>query len=332
MQTARRLSVSKSIVFAGLVLMSSLADLPAWAGDGSSDCACEVKSSCSCSTWFVRANALIMQRSTPRSLALMQDTTNPAQQLNADDFDFDWQGGWDVQVLRQCDEGLSWDVRYFNLTGWDAATTATTNSTLLNPLRINTNPPTFAPNVQTIDARYGSDLESAELNGRLPVDCNWTGLVGFRYFGLNEDIETQLNAGPQTFFYDIRTRNHLFGIQLGAVSREFCYDAWRFDATIKAGLFADSANHNTQLNTAAAVAVADGRSDKTSAMGELAFMGAYDFTDDWALRFGYQLLWIDNVVLASDQIPVTDFNTATGIDPNGDVFYHGAVLGLEYRR
>ncbi|HEU0069167.1 MAG TPA: BBP7 family outer membrane beta-barrel protein, partial [Nitrospiraceae bacterium] len=163
-------------------------------------------------------------------------------------------------------------------------------------------------------------------------DDNWTGLAGFRYFGLDEDIESQLNAGPQTFFYDIRTRNQMYGVQLGAASGDFCWDAWRFDASIKAGIFANNGTHNTVLNTGAAVAVAEGNRDYTSFMGELAFMGSYDFTDDWALRFGYQLLWIDNVVLASDQIPVTDFNTATGIASNGDVFYHGAVLGLEYRR
>jgi hypothetical protein len=49
-------------------------------------------------------------------------------------------------------------------------------------------------------------------------------------------------------------------------------------------------------------------------------------------RFAYQLLWINQVALATEQLASTDFLFSSGIDASGDTFYHGAAVGLQYVR
>jgi hypothetical protein len=44
------------------------------------------------------------------------------------------------------------------------------------------------------------------------------------------------------------------------------------------------------------------------------------------------MLWIDGVALATDQVAASDFVFARGLDPTGDVFYHGAFGGVQYVR
>jgi hypothetical protein len=42
-------------------------------------------------------------------------------------------------------------------------------------------------------------------------------------------------------------------------------------------------------------------------------------------------LWLETVVLATDQIPVTNFFTSAGID-GGGAFYQGLLIGLVLSR
>jgi hypothetical protein len=54
-------------------------------------------------------------------------------------------------------------------------------------------------------------------------------------------------------------------------------------------------------------------------------------TRHFAIRGGYQLLWISEVALASDQaqLALNTLNVNT-INSSGDVFYHGALVGGEF--
>jgi hypothetical protein len=69
----------------------------------------------------------------------------------------------------------------------------------------------------------------------------------------------------------------------------------------------------------------------TAFVGELALTGSYVINDRWSARAGYQVLWVDGVALAPDQIAVS--NVATGastLDVGGDPIYHGFTLAAEY--
>jgi len=49
-----------------------------------------------------------------------------------------------------------------------------------------------------------------------------------------------------------------------------------------------------------------------------------------SLRLSYGVVWLTDVALASEQLNATNFFSRDGIRDNGDVFYHGGFVGLEY--
>lgn len=227
--------------------------LPAAACEGTCQgCCCQCRSP----RWSVTAGAIFLTRDSGNDVVLMQDTTDPARRLSSGDFDFDYQAGWEVSAgcYRPCALGL--DLRYFGVSEWDASARAVTNSTLLDPLQITTNPPTFAPNVQTIDARQTSELHSFEANLQIPAGRDVTWLAGFRYLQLNESFRSVLDASPQTFTYDVDTDNSLIGGQLGFDAVLLSSEHFSLTSNVSLGLYYNDADQASSLNTGAATVVA----------------------------------------------------------------------------
>ena len=88
--------------------------------------------------------------------------------------------------------------------------------------------------------------------------------------------------------------------------------------------------HQTFLNAGAVTLPATGDTRRLTFLGEIGLVATLCITKRASLRGGYNVLWVDGVTLASDQIPVTNFIIQTGIDSKGDVFYHGGFAGLEF--
>jgi hypothetical protein len=73
------------------------------------------------------------------------------------------------------------------------------------------------------------------------------------------------------------------------------------------------------------------RPERTAFLGEIGINGKYAICKNLLVRCGYNLIWLETVTLASDQIPATDIFNGQGIAADGGVFYHGASVGLELR-
>jgi hypothetical protein len=278
--------------------------------------------------WRITAAAIFLERSTPESFVLAEDTSDPTRSLNADAFNFGFHTGWELSVARPLRTGYEIEFRYFGVDQFDALADVATNPAGAL-LRINTNPPTFDPNVQSIAARYNSQLQSCELNFRRPCG-DWTSLLGgLRYLELDEQLHADLSTPAPTFTYETETRNRLYGGQLGAEAVLWCANRLSVDASIKAGLFGNEGHHTTAHNTTTVTDLAIDAADHAAFVGEFGLVGDYYFTDCFSIRLGYQLLWIESVALASEQIAVTDFGSGDGINLNGGVFYHGAYIGFE---
>jgi hypothetical protein len=174
-------------------------------------------------------------------------------------------------------------------------------------------------------------LHNAEINVSHEY-CDWLKLMaGFRAVELDERGNADLVNPAVPFGYDVTTRNRLYGGQVGARVQLWCRDAFSLTTTGKAGVYGNVSNHIASSSTGVATVTAAGADDRTAFVGELGFQGAARLTDHLSLRGGYRLLWIDGVALASEQLAVTDFNQGTGFDGSGDVFYHGAFVGLEFQ-
>ncbi len=293
-------------------------------------CADDCDSSCG-PTWTVAADAVFMQRSRPDSLVLMQDAFDPTRNLNANEFDFDFTAGWDIALERATSNG-SLEARFLSIDGWSAATTTPFGPPTI-AVTINNVAPFTPTGVMSVDSTYNSELLSAELNLRRQLSDCVNLLGGFRYLELDERFHADLDVGglvPST--YDTFTRNRLYGVQLGADATLWCRGRLTIDGLAKVGIFHNSAGQETTYDSGSAIFTAADTSDRAAFLGEMAFTANYCLSDRLTLRGGYDLLWLETVALATDQIPATNLGTMAGISADGGAFYHGAFVGLEYRR
>jgi hypothetical protein len=162
--------------------------------------------------------------------------------------------------------------------------------------------------------------------------------AGFRYLGLRENLhisgEKTVLSDVETAYYDTNARNDLFGAQIGGRIRR-CRGRFSWEATGKAGIFGNQAGQeqvfidfpNFPLRP---LVSANGGS--VAFVGELNLTGIYQLNGVWGLRFGYNLMCIEGVALAPDQLDFSFTSTSgTGLNRSGSLFLHGVNVGLEAR-
>lgn len=305
--------------------------------ESEADC-CEFFQDCCGPLWTVYADAIFLDRSGPKSAVLFSDSFLPGgnELINASDLDFDTEAGFRIGLVRHNVLDTGWDVEalYFGIDGWRAATGVVSSVGAWTPYA------TPMGNVGASDvwASYQSELHNVEFNGRKQVRDWLSLLAGFRYLELNEngmslfqDIGPGLNLGTDR----ISATNHLMGFQIGVDGRLWNRRRLELDCVLKAGIYNNDAKNGvfmsqTSLPDTYSSAASD---DHTAFVGEIMLTGLYKLDRGWAIRGGYQLLWIEGVALASDQISVSDpLNGTATIDTSGSPFYHGAFVGLEFSR
>ena len=188
---------------------------------------------------------------------------------------------------------------------------------------------------------YSSELHNIEINylrtwGRLSL------LGGFRFVRLTDDFGLQATTASNgtlalafsTNDYHIHSENNLFGAQLGARYR-FCCDRFFGEFTGKAGLFGNDINQSQFLTDSGGANVVRNFTtyDGTTALvADMNISAGYQLNCTWAFRCGYNLMWIDQVALAADQLNFNLGPTAgTHVEKRGDVFLHGIDIGVEAR-
>ncbi|MEO8497134.1 MAG: hypothetical protein ABI614_18840 [Planctomycetota bacterium] len=279
--------------------------------------------------WTVTADALFLDRRDPTLAVVMFNQADTDQNLNAADFDFGIGTGFDISAVRQLDACNGVEVRYFRLGSLDSNVSVTT--TPGDPLQVNTVRPLITETGTSIEASYESGLDDFELTGRRQVSDWLMLLAGFRYLELDERFQATLPGAATPFNYVAASRNRLYGAQLGgqALLWHGC-DSLSIEAVTKAGIYGNHAAQDSVFNTSLVSLPASGVKSSVAFIGELGLSADYRLTDRLSVRGGYQLLWVAGVALATDQLEVSDFISASGIEASGDTLYHGAFVGLEY--
>ena len=209
---------------------------------------------------------------------------------------------------------------------------------------------------------YTSSLNSAELNF-MRGDC--TGLrpfCGVRYIKFDDEINDSINQdvppplpSPAPSFSVTETdrvnimdiENNLIGFQIGTR-----YDLWRptrrclVEGYINAGVYYNRIKRTNLMTVTTTqftsedtdMVGSEARTDVSqtsnldiseptdvAATGEASLTGVFYLNRCWALRAGYQFLWIDGVSLAEDAF------LDNGIDERSLIF-QGCHVGIECRR
>ncbi len=279
--------------------------------------------------------------------------------LNSNNLDFDAEYGFKAALAFQVGAGGAIELGYMGTFNFNTAASVTspTNSLFSVFSNFGNNPAVLFDQVDRTfyqDIQYSSAFNSFEVSYRRRAqgeDCrlqtSW--LAGIRYFELNEDFvyNTRRINGPDFDYlnYRVHTGNAMTGFQIGG-------DAWitlmpglRMGAELKAGIYGNHARQNTKLlagsaGTTILDSLENATANEAALVSEANLMALYRINHKWTVKAGYSFMFIDGVALGIENFnpePPT-FSGAPGfvvrrtpfINTGGNVFYHGATLGLEY--
>jgi len=288
--------------------------------------------------WVVRGDAIFLRRSTPSAAVLVTDSFIPGGNvlLDASQFNFDTRAGWDIYLARNRLFG-PWGIEasFFSVEGWNAVV-----DPVLSPggavvqFAVPLGNVFFPANVS---GSYASRLYNVEINARRPLNDWLTLLAGFRYVDLSEQgltITQDIGPGVNTGVYSINARNYMPGFQLGLEGLIPVTRRLSLGATGKAGILSNQASNDVNITQTIGPSFACAAAQTHAAfVGQLDFAAQYSVAKNLNIRAGYQLLWLDGVATAVQQVGVSDpANEVGGINTGNGVFYNGAFVGLEYRR
>lgn len=279
-----------------------------------------------------------------RTPLLEDNSLNPL--LFTDDLDFDYEPGVRVRLGRKngpCSHCDACEIEYLGIFDWDASATLVDSNNLNLPGALGSGVVNGIVTAEEVRINYESSLHSIEANcvkcycddGCRRVEL----LCGFRYLRLDENLNIASNNVNQVdAIYDIDVDNNLYGFQVGVRARGQCSCRWGWEAVGKAGSYGNDARQSqfiidnlpgTPFNLRPPTGASEG---SVAFVGELSLTPMYKLNEIWTLRGGYNLLWIEGVALAPDQLDFTDTPTSgTSIDTGSGVFAHGFSAGLEAR-
>jgi hypothetical protein len=294
--------------------------------------------------WRVRTDLLCMRLSKPNDAVLATDYTPGGNVLlNASEFKFGYECGPEIAIWRQINDDWNAEGRFFRIDGWSASRDsvyALGSDVLYN------NPFGNEFLSATIAGSYRSELTNVEINGRWQINDFWSALLGFRYVGLDEGMTILQDFGPGyvTATHSIGAVNDLYGFQIGADMNLWSRGRLSIEGLFKAGIYGDHAVNSVHIPGSSRLAFvlagpptasydSSASADGVAFAGEMSITGVYRFNEHLSLRAGYQLLWLEGVAQASDQVAVSDpLNGAAAVAFQGDPHYDGAFLGLELTR
>jgi hypothetical protein len=287
--------------------------------------------------WSAAIDMVMLSRTNSNDLEIFRDTASGRELLNADDLSFNAELGPRFRFLAPLAEGTSLEFSIFKVDGFRTQAVHEGPVELRLP-GVEEDGNFAAATSPLID--YRSEICSQELNFRYAMNARLTALVGFRALQLEEKFNA---ASFMTRIYDSDTDNRLYGGQVGLDYQLAAGRRIELNAFIKAGVYRNDALAETLDPSGLFAVTPENRSlranaGETAFAGEAGLIGSIRFWDFVFLRGGYQIMHVEAVALAPEQLPQNDFTlpanpleSTSGIDTSGQVFYHGAVAGLEVR-
>jgi hypothetical protein len=266
---------------------------------------------------------------------VLRDIVNPTEPnvvLSTSDLSIPFQVGPRVTLGHEFDSTYSFEASYFGIFNWHDTLTATGANNLNLPGDLGLTGGLAFIGADQVTVTYDSQVNNGELN-LLHSYGNISCLIGFRYFNLGEHLNIVANdIVDGTGFYDVNAYNNMFGLQGGARLVQACGN-WSYDLTGKAGVYGNEISSSQSVEDAG-TALRNVHTTGTAVafLGELGLNGNYQFSQNWFLRGGYQVYWIDGIALAPEQLDFTDTPTSgTHLNKTGSLFMQGANAGLMAR-
>ncbi len=265
-------------------------------------------------------------------------TSGGATALNTGDFNFDWETGPRITLGYRPTKIDAWEITYFGLNSWDDRHSLTGSGDLALPGDLGSAAGLNFSGADSMIVTYSSEIHSAEVNyiwHEYGCECqSLQFLFGIRYFHLDEELNIDSTVtGVGTSFYDIRTENDLYGVQLGLRYKKCCHK-FTCEANAKAGVFGDSMVDRQLVGSEgeSPVRTVDFGQGHWAFVGELGTTIGYHLCDCLELVAGGGAIFVDGVALAPDQLDFTNTPTSgTMLDHSGKLFLYGGHAGIACR-
>jgi hypothetical protein len=299
-----------------------------------------------CPCWYGEGEWLLLQRTrgTTSQPILMDDNTGNTL-LSTNDLGFGFSSGARAIAGKRFCDNL---VLEFGYLGWFDGH-AVTGKENTDPDVVMALPDALSGlnvfyGLNRLRVDYGSRINSFEFNlARCCQDsCNtcrsleW--FAGVRYVRLDESLridgEREQDGEVESGVYAVRTANNLYGGQLGGRLRRG-WGRWRWEGTAKAGVFWNDAAQTQWIidyPDFPARPTTGGGAASLAFVGELNLSAIYRLNDVWGLRTGYNLIWVQGVALAPDQLDFT-YTPESGsrLAHDAGFLLHGFNVGVEAR-
>jgi hypothetical protein len=321
---------------------------------------------CAAIRWFdVAVDYMSLRRDDAGSNIMFASSVlgGPDAALETNDIDFDYEPSFRFTGVFQAGPGSNVEFTYYGLFNYNEAVDARSPTNELFSVYTNFGtipvvgglPETDFSNLQRIE--YSSTFDSFEVNFRqrwISANCRYQGswLFGVRHFILDENFRYFTRSGVAAGLdplvaaqsnTTVSTGNNLTGAQLGGDIWICLVPGLRLGVEGKAGVYGNNMNANTTITVNTLLPPDDvfrEHLDDTDVafIGDANFLLTYRLSYQWTLRGGYQLLYVDGVALASENFNPTLPNLANvnglirqpAVNDNGNVFYHGWNVGLEF--
>lgn len=193
-------------------------------------------------------------------------------------------------------------------------------------------------------AKYESKFWTAELNywhHFTPRDANYfslAGLIGLRYFHLNEEFRLAYVKGAHTSDYKIDTKNHICAAQVGLDLQMNPIKRLSWDFIVKVGAFADWAKERVFLGDQNnAVELRHFHKDKwgPGIITDLSAQVGYQLFHFFEMHVGYEMIFLNGVALATGQIddrdPFSRESQHKKFSVRNHMIVHGLFAGIDWK-
>lgn len=286
---------------------------------------------------YFQADALFLARFHNVDRPLVVNLTNNQTVLNTSDVNLSGQfsPGLLATLGFAFNQVSAVEFTYFGLNDWQSTGGVfdpTGNLGLAGTLQLATTDFIFA---DRFTVTYSSHVNNAEANYKQTIE-GLTLLAGFRYFNLSElyDVNAHNPVFNESSDFRVNAVNQLLGGQVG-LGYTWQWGKLSVGGLGKIGVFANLAHQQTLLQDLGnTLTLRDFRAESTptSVLGEFQANLRYQVLDWLALRAGYRIIGVDNLVIAPAQLDLN--NSPPGfkfIDPHNHVYLHGFNVGVEIR-
>ncbi len=281
---------------------------------------------CDCYTWKTTAGALFWTRTSPGGGTVLTDT-NHSPLMDANDYNFSWYNGWKIGLEKRLNSIWAVETRFFRVDSFDSSNsfTSTADGAMV--------PYSTAVGVigeTLVDTTYSSELSNLAVNLRRNVTEKIDLVFGFRYMQLNDRYLVSMDTTGTDALHNIHTFNNMYGFHMGTDVCLLRRGPFFVEWGTRLGVYGSRIENGVDItvNGTPAFQCRGGKSH-TAFSADMALAGTYQYNDHLAIRFGYQVLWLEGVAEATAQIPLTEpLNETIGVDTDGSPFFHGAFIDL----